>query len=115
VAGWLKQRNAAPTEQMSGAQRGKLISTPDVAAAELAQKPKTSKSSKSPSTLRRMVAQSETALAKATAELEKITAQMASAGSDHVKLAKISEELAKAQAKVNSAEETWLALAAEAE
>jgi ATP-binding cassette subfamily F protein uup len=115
VAGWLKQRNTAPTEQMSGAQRGKLISTPDVAAAELAQKPKTSKSSKSPSTLRRMVAQSETALAKATAELEKITAQMASAGSDHVKLAKISEELAKAQAKVNSAEETWLALAAEAE
>ena len=114
VAGWLKQRNAAPTEQMSGAQRGKLISTPDVAAAELAQKPKTSKSSKSPSTLRRMVAQSETALAKATAELEKITAQMSADGSDHVKLAKISEELAKAQAKVNSAEETWLALAAEA-
>jgi small-conductance mechanosensitive channel len=65
--------------------------------------------------LRRLITQSETALAKATAELEKITAQMASAGSDHVKLAKISEELAKAQAKVNSAEETWLALAAEAE
>jgi len=115
VAGWLKQRNAAPTEQMSGAQRGKLISTPDVAAAELAQKPKTSKSSKSPSTLRRMVAQSETALAKATAELEKLTAQMATAGNDHVKLAKISKDLADAQAKVNSAEETWLALAAEAE
>ena len=115
VAGWLKQRNSAPTEQMSGAQRGKLISTPDVAAAELAQKPKTSKSSKSPSTLRRMVAQSETALAKATAELEKLTAQMAGAGNDHVKLAKISEELAKAQAKVNNAEETWLSLVAEAE
>ena len=115
VAGWLKQRKSAPTEQMSGSQRGKLISTPDVAAAELAQKPKTSKSSKSASTLRRMVAQSETALAKATAELEKITAQMSAAGNDHVKLAKISEELAKAQAKVNSAEETWLALAAEAE
>jgi hypothetical protein len=40
---------------------------------------------------------------------------MSAAGSDHVKLAKISEELTKAQAKVNSAEETWLALAAEAE
>ena len=115
VAGWLKQRNAAPTEQMSGAQRGKLISTPNVAAAELAQKPKSSKSSKSPSTLRRLITQSETALAKATAELEKLTAQMATAGNDHVKLAKISEELAKAQAKVNSAEETWLSLVAEAE
>ena len=115
VAGWLKQRNTAPTEQMSGAQRGKLISTPDVAAAELAQKPKTSKSSKSPSTLRRLITQSETALAKATAELEKLTAQMSGAGNDHVKLAKISEELAKAQAKVNNAEETWLSLVAEAE
>ena len=111
VAGWLKQRKSAPTEQMSGAQRGKLISTPDVAAAELKQK---SKSTKSPSTLRRLLAQSETALAKATAELEKLTTQMSAAGSDHVKLAKISEELTKAQAKVNSAEETWLALAAEA-
>ncbi len=115
VAGWLKQRNSAPTEQMTGAQRGKLISTPTVAAAELAQKPKTSKSSKSPSTLRRMVAQSETALAKATAELEKVTLQMRSAGNDHLKLAKISEELAKAQAKVHAAEETWLTLVAEAE
>ena len=115
VAGWLKQRNAAPTEQMSGAQRGKLISTPNVAAAELAQKPKSLKSSKSPSTLRRLIAQSETALAKATAELEKLTAEMSGAGNDHVKLAKISEELAKAQAKVNSAEETWLSLVAESE
>ena len=115
VAGWLKQRSAAPTEQMSGTQRGKLIATPTIAAAELAQKPKSSKPSKSPSTLRRLITQSETALAKATAELEKLTAQMASGGNDHVKLAKISEELAKAQAKVNSAEETWLTLVAEAE
>ena len=115
VAGWLKQRNSAPAEQMTGAQRGKLISTPTIAAAELAQKPKLSKSSKSPSTLRRLITQSETALAKATAELEKLTAQMASAGNDHVKLAKISEELAKAQGKVNAAEETWLSLVAEAE
>ena len=115
VAGWLKQRSAAPTEQMSGTQRGKLIGTPDVAAAELAQKPKSSKPSKSPSTLRRLITQSETALTKATAELEKITTQMSAAGNDHVKLAKISEELAKAQAKVNSAEETWLTLVAEAE
>lgn len=115
VAGWLKQRSAAPTEQMSGTQRGKLIATPTIAAAELAQKPKSSKPSKSPSTLRRLITQSETALTKATAELEKITAQMSAASNDHVKLAKISEELAKAQAKVNRAEETWLTLVAEAE
>ena len=100
---------------MTGAQRGKLISTPTVAAAELSQKPKSTKSSRSPSTLRRLVTQAETALTKATAELEKVTLQMRTAGNDHVKLAKISEDLAKAQAKVNSAEETWLALAAEAE
>ena len=59
--------------------------------------------------------ESETALAKATAELLKVTLQMRSAGNDHLKLAKISEELAKAQAKVHAAEETWLTLVAEAE
>jgi len=112
VAGWLKQRNSAPTEQMTGAQRGKLISTPNVAASELSQKPK---SSKSPSTLRRLVTQAETALTKATAELEKLTLQMATTKNDHVKLAQVGAELAKAQAKVKAAEETWLALAAEAE
>ena len=112
VAGWLKQRNSAPTEQMTPAQRGKLISTPSVAAYELKQKPQ---SSKSPSTLRRLVTQAETALTKATAELAKLTGEMATVASDHVKLAKVSAELAKAQAKVKSAEETWLALAAEAE
>lgn len=112
VAGWLKQRNSAPTEQMTGAQRGKLISTPSVAASELSQKPK---SSKSPSTLRRLVTQAETALTKATAELEKLTLQMATTKNDHVKLAQVGAELAKAQAKVKAAEETWLALAAEAE
>jgi len=112
VAGWLKQRNSAPTEQMTGAQRGKLISTPNVAASELNQKPK---SSKSPSTLRRLVTQAETALTKATAELEKLTLQMATTKNDHVKLAQVGAELAKAQAKVKAAEESWLALAAEAE
>jgi len=112
VAGWLKQRNSAPTEQMTGAQRGKLISTPSVAASELSQKPK---SSKSPSTLRRLVTQAETALTKATAELEKLTLQMATTKNDHVKLAQVGAELAKAQAKVKAAEESWLALAAEAE
>ena len=112
VAGWLKQRNSAPTEQMTGAQRGKLISTPSVAASELNQKPK---SSKSPSTLRRLFTQAETALTKATAELEKLTLQMATTKNDHVKLAQVGAELVKAQARVKSAEETWLALAAEAE
>ena len=112
VAGWLKQRNSAPTEQMSGAQRGKLIGTPKIAAAELVQKPK---SSKSPSTLRRLITQSETVMAKATAELAKLTTQITLGTNDHIKLAKISEELAEAQAKVKTAEETWLALSAEAE
>jgi small-conductance mechanosensitive channel len=100
---------------MTGAQRGKLISTPSVAASELSQKPKSTKSTRSPSTLRRLVTQAETALTKATAELEKLTLQMATTKNDHVKLAQVGAELAKAQAKVKAAEESWLALAAEAE
>ena len=55
-----------------------------------------------------MVAQSETALAKATAELLKVTLQMRSAGNDHLKLAKTSEELAKAQAKVHDDDDIFI-------
>jgi len=44
-----------------------------------------------------------------------LTLQMATTKNDHVKLAQVGAELAKAQARVKSAEETWLALAAEAE
>jgi hypothetical protein len=74
---------------------------------------------KSASTLKRLVAQAEKALAQATAERDtvsaKLIAEASSASSNHETLAKLSEQLAHAQTKVDTAEESWLNFAAEAE
>jgi ATP-binding cassette subfamily F protein uup len=109
VAGWLKNHNASPTHQIAAAQRGKLIAqdAPQVVAK--------AKTTKSPSTLKRLLAQAEKTLAQANAAEQKIAEELTQAGSDHTALARISANLANAQTKVAAAEETWIALAAEAE
>ena len=109
VAGWLKNHNASPTHQIAAAQRGKLIAqdAPQVVAK--------AKPAKSPSTLKRLLAQAEKTLAQASAAEQKIADELSQAGSDHTALARITANLANAQTKVAAAEETWIALAAEAE
>jgi ATP-binding cassette subfamily F protein uup len=113
VAGWLKNHNASPTHQIAAAQRGKLIAQ-DAPVATTNSSAK-AKPAKSPSTLKRLLAQAEKTLAQATAAEQKIAEELAQAGSDHTALARISANLANAQTKVAAAEETWIALAAEAE
>jgi ATP-binding cassette subfamily F protein uup len=113
VAGWLKNHNASPTHQIAAAQRGKLIAqdAPVVTTTSSAKV----KPAKSPSTLKRLLAQAEKTLAQATAAEQKVAEELAQAGSDHTALARISANLASAQTKVAAAEENWIALAAEAE
>ncbi len=113
VAGWLKNHNASPTHQIAAAQRGKLIAqdAPVVATNNTAK----IKPAKSPSTLKRLLAQAEKTLAQASAAEQKIADELTQAGSDHTALARISANLASAQTKVAAAEENWIALAAEAE
>lgn len=113
VAGWLAHHDASPTHQIAAAQRGKLIAqdAPAVSASSAAK----IKPAKSPSTLKRLLAQAEKTLAQANAAEQKISEELAQAGSDHTALARISANLANAQTKVTAAEETWIALAAEAE
>ena len=81
----------------------------------LASKAAKIKPAKSPSTLKRLLAQAEKTLAQANATEQKIAEELAQAGSDHTALARITANLANAQTKVAAAEETWIALAAEAE
>ena len=113
VAGWLKNHNASPTHQIAAAQRGKLIAQD--APAKSATNAAKIKPAKSPSTLKRLLAQAEKTLAQANAAEQKISEELAQAGSDHTALARITANLANAQTKVAAAEETWIALAAEAE
>jgi ATP-binding cassette subfamily F protein uup len=106
VAGWLAMRANKPKSQNAP----QLRSTTTAPSA----KPKT-KPAKSASTLIRLVAQAEKSLAQANEKQSKLLAELALTKGDHAALAKVSEELAAAQAVVATAEENWIALAAEAE
>jgi ATP-binding cassette subfamily F protein uup len=119
VAGWLKQRlerGSKPTQNTKSVSSAKV----DAPVKAVVDVPASKSSSlKSASTLKRLVAQAEKALAQATTERDTISAKLiaeaSSASSNHETLAKLSEQLAHAQTKVDTAEESWLNFAAEAE
>ncbi|MEY2969168.1 MAG: hypothetical protein RIQ64_1795 [Actinomycetota bacterium] len=107
VAGWLAERTTA-------ASTSNKPLTNRLAPTAQAGKPKT-KSTISPSTLRRQIGEAERAMAKATAEHDTLNAEIAAAGADHVRLTELSNHLAEVQAALAAAESRWLDLAAEAE
>ncbi|MFM8388699.1 MAG: ATP-binding cassette domain-containing protein, partial [Actinomycetota bacterium] len=104
VAGWLAERAA-------NAKTPEKATTSNHAAAT---RP-TTKSKVSPSTLRRQLGEAERAMNRAIADQQRLTEQLAAAGSDHQKLAQLSEELRRATEALSNAESRWLDLAAEAE
>jgi hypothetical protein len=72
------------------------------------------KPARSPSTLRRMLGQSERTLATTTRVRDSLNVRLAAAD-DHREVARLADELAAAQRAMDAAEEAWLELAAEAE
>jgi hypothetical protein len=70
---------------------------------------------RSPSTLRRLLGEAERQLVQATEARDRLTQDLATAGSDHHRLTELSDALASAQQRLDEAEERWLALADEAE
>ncbi|KGA15238.1 hypothetical protein GM51_15350 [freshwater metagenome] len=107
IAGWLQQRGKQTTNQNAP----KLKSAPAIDSVQ----PTKVKPAKSPSTLRRLLGQTEKTLAQATEKLQKLERELSAVGNDHVELARVSAELALAQQSVDAAEEHWLTIAAEAE
>ncbi len=77
--------------------------------------PEPAKPSRSASTVRRELNNAERALAKATAERDRIAAELEHAIEDHRRLGELGKQLDAARKAVDAAEETWLALAEEAE
>jgi len=112
VAGWLASRVASLDQApvASPAPTTSRTTTPRATAPA-----RSTTSTKSPSTLRRQLGAAERDLAAATATSERLDAELAAAGSDHAELVRLSDELARAHAAVEQAEETWLTLAHEAE
>ena len=102
VATWLKQRSARTTTPRS-APTQRSSST----------KPPKQKSSRSPSTLRRLIANIEKDMTKRTTRQTALYQDIADAGNDHKKLAALGEELAALQTAIESLETQWLELTEE--
>ncbi|HSB85391.1 MAG TPA: ABC-F family ATP-binding cassette domain-containing protein [Ilumatobacteraceae bacterium] len=105
VSGWLAERAASAS------------STPNLVATRGAKLPAAAKSAdrrRSPSTVRRLLAQAERQLSAAVTTRDRLVAEM-EATVAHTALASLGERLAAAQEAVTAAEEAWLTLAAEAD
>ena len=102
VATWLQQRSA-------------LVSTPRSAPNQRSSstKPAKQKSSRSPSTLNRLIANVEKDMTKRTTRQTALYQDIADAGNDHKKLAALGEELAALQTAIESLETQWLELTEE--
>ena len=105
VAGWLASRAATTPSAATAATQPN-----DSASKQKVDRPKVS-----PSTLKRRIGEAERAMNKATAERDALNADIAAAGSDHVRLTELSTRLAEVQTTLDAAEAQWLELAAEAE
>ena len=114
VEGWLSQRAAkAALAPATRTLATRTLATPAaVPRAVVIARPQ---SSKSPSTLRRQLGIAERELAALTAERDQKSAALVAAAADHALLTSLSAELTACQAQMDSAEETWLGLADEAE
>jgi len=108
VAGWLANRGKV---QAAPQKSHKIIQQTAEKAAPATPK----KSTKSPSTLRRLIGEAERKMEQATAKQDALTIELATAGNDVPLLTKLSEQLAQTQVSVQQAEEQWISLAAEAE
>jgi ATP-binding cassette subfamily F protein uup len=104
VAGWLEQRRQAAAAPQPSAPSP---TSPRPAR----QRPS---SGRSPSTVRRQLAQAERDMAAATQRRDALLVDLGTA-TDHRELTRLGDELTAAQARVDQAEEAWLALADEAE
>ncbi|MEI6299176.1 MAG: ABC-F family ATP-binding cassette domain-containing protein [Actinomycetota bacterium] len=102
VATWLKQRYARTTTPRS-APTQRSSST----------KPVKQKSSRSPSTLNRLITNVEKDMTKRTTRQTALYQDIADAGNDHKKLAALGEELAALQTAIESLETQWLELTEE--
>lgn len=102
VATWLQQRSARTTAPRS---------TPTQRSSS--NKPAKQKSSRSPSTLNRLIANVEKDMTKRTTRQTALYQDIADAGNDHKKLAALGEELAALQTAIESLETQWLELTEE--
>jgi ATP-binding cassette subfamily F protein uup len=114
VSAWLAQRSAEAATPAAASSVVAAKSPGTVAARTLPHQGTRKAGGRSPSTVRRKLAQAERQLAAAITARDQLATRITSTNA-HRELASLGQELAAAQSAVATAEEAWLTLAAEAE
>ncbi|MGE0880150.1 MAG: ABC-F family ATP-binding cassette domain-containing protein [Acidimicrobiia bacterium] len=99
-----------PVAVPAGATRPAVVRKP---AAQSVAPPK--EKTRTPSTLRRLIAEAERSIAKLMAKRETLSEQLSVAGSDYAALSRIGQELSDIEIELASAEDRWLELSSELE
>jgi ABC transport system ATP-binding/permease protein len=86
-----------------------------MAAAPTAPPPRDGAADRSPSTLRRLLRDTEKEIAAHERRRDRLLGDLAAAGSDHVAMTRLGHELAASEAALGTAEQRWLELGAELE
>ena len=110
-AGWMRARERAKSA-------GGTDATPKVSAATAdsrGPRMNTTPSGRSPSTIRRLLFETEKEMSKLEAKKAKLATAMTNAGADYEKLRVVGEQLSEVDAALGSAEERWLDLSGELE
>ncbi|MFT3851853.1 MAG: ABC-F family ATP-binding cassette domain-containing protein [Ilumatobacteraceae bacterium] len=102
LPGWEAGRGGAPSASSGSAKRGMAPARQRAAG-------------RSPSTLRRLLRDAEQELAGHERRRERLLADLAAAGSNHVAIARVGQELADTETALAATEERWLDLATELE
>jgi ATP-binding cassette subfamily F protein uup len=103
VAAWLEQRAARPVSHRSAPTQRTSATKPA----------KAKSGGRSPSTLRRLLANAERDIAKRTQRQTVLLQEIADAGNDHAALKRLTEDLARVQAATEVLETEWLVLTEE--
>ena len=112
-AGYEEARRAASAAARPGVTRATAVrpATPDDGTRAPAPAPRNR--TRSPSTLRRLIALAEREMTEAADQRDRLAATLAAAGSDHAALTEAAHALAAAEERLAAAEERWLTLAEE--
>jgi ABC transport system ATP-binding/permease protein len=121
VAGWLAERAAGTTPGRAATSPGRAAASPGRAAASPGRAGtgapagrsaarKGGRTGPSPSTIGRQLRDTEQAMTRAQALVDRLTERLAGT-TDHAELSELGSELATAQAELDALEERWLELA----
>jgi len=115
-AGWLARRAASiVTGGGSGSGNAGAATSTAASRSQLVRSAEPTRTTRSPSTLRRLITSAERDLADASAQRDAVIGELATAGADHRRMAELGRQLERLDAQLAAAEERWMTLAGEAE